>query len=191
VAGQAALRLPSGTADSESVAENTHGAVTADSVSSSGVAIPSLVKLSAGASGHSGKVGEVSDGTLPQSNNGREQGDITTGEHPYGLAVLSAVTDERHRHGAAFLVEVYRQAQARQAFRLWWLSGLTQSTCWKGLHGYRLLQGYCVGNSDEPSNMAMFPNAVLVVSDYIARLQVVEGLFEVAKRESLQALQDS
>jgi hypothetical protein len=103
------------------------------------------------------------------------------------------------------VIEVYRLAQARESFLEWWWRELTQSTRRKRLHGYRMWQEYCVENEYEPSDMAGFPNAVMVVADFIKSLQVintssylikealtaVRGLFEVAKEGLLQVLQNS
>jgi hypothetical protein len=123
----AALHLSSGVANSKGFAENTFGAATTDGDGVPGVAVRSMVELSARAGGHSGETGGVSGGALARTDNGGEQGKLAAGEHPYGFAVLRSVTDERHRHGAAFLVEVYRLAHAKGAFLSWWWNGLTQS----------------------------------------------------------------
>jgi hypothetical protein len=118
---------------------------------------------------------------------------------------MQTVTDERHRPGIAFAVEIYRLAQVKEAFLEWWWRELTQSTRRKRLHGYRMWQEYCVENGYDPSDMAGFPNTVTIVADFIASLQVtstplylikealtaVKGLFEVAKQGLFQVLQSS
>jgi hypothetical protein len=118
---------------------------------------------------------------------------------------MQTITDERHKPGAAFLVEVYRLAQAKEDFLVWWWNGLTPSTRRKRLHGYRMWQECCLENGHSPADMAGFPNAAMVVADFISSLQVVgtpiylikealvavKGLFEVAKQGLLQILEHS
>jgi hypothetical protein len=117
------LRLSSGVIDSKCLAEDTFGAVaTGGQCSRNGHPVH-------GATGSDpSETAGVSNGALARTNNGGEQGEVATGEHPSGFAILRSVTDERHRNGAAFLGEVYRRAQAKEAFLLWWWNGLTQST---------------------------------------------------------------
>jgi hypothetical protein len=155
-----------------------------------GVAIAPVVEFTAGAGGGSSAVRRRTDGVDTRSNNGGQQGQAATREHPCGASVMQTVTDARHRPRLAYVIEVYRLAQAKEAFLEWWGRELTQST-----HGYRMWQEYCVENSYEPSDMAGFPNTVMVVADFIASLQVIntplylikealtaiKGLFEVAK----------
>jgi hypothetical protein len=67
-----------------------------------------------------GKAGRRADGVDTQANNGREQGQVATGQHPYGASVLQTVTDEIHRPGLAFVIEVYKLAQAKESYLEWW-----------------------------------------------------------------------
>jgi hypothetical protein len=76
----AVLNLSPGAANPKGFAENTLGAAATGGDGVFGVAVSSMVELSARAGGHSGEAGGVSDGALARADNGGEQGEVAPGE---------------------------------------------------------------------------------------------------------------
>jgi hypothetical protein len=74
------------------------------------------------------------------------------------LLSFSKVTDERHRPGRTFIVEVYRISGMREVQLEWWFSSKTVATRGHRLHGWRLWQAYCVEDGVQPEAMKGFSN---------------------------------
>jgi hypothetical protein len=181
------LRVNSGSIDSKGAAKDNLGASTGCVDGISGVAVETLVELTSGYGGTAGQVGPFGDSTDPRSDNGPEQGEATSGVLHYGAAVVQAVRDERHRPGMAFVVEECRFAGLSEKYLTWWLDKMGDSTRRKRLHGWRMWQDYCMENEYGPAEMWRFKNVVMVVSEFLASLEVVDTPLYLIK-EALTAV---
>ena len=115
------------------------------------------------------------------------------------------MTDDRHRPGMGFLVEVARLAGMKEDHLQWWWSRIPESTRRKRLHGWRMWQDYCMENGYQPADMRTFTNPVLEVSRFLATLETVgtpiylvkealtavRALLEMADPRILPMLKDS
>ena len=61
------------------------------------------------------------------------------------------MTDDRHRPGMAFIVEVAKLAGMKEDHLEWWWSKMPESSRRKRLHGWRMWHDYCVKNDYHPA----------------------------------------
>jgi hypothetical protein len=102
------------------------------------------------------------------------------------------VTDERHRPGIVFAVEVCRIGGMREVQLKWWFTSKTVSTRRQRLHGWRLWQACCMENEILPEGMKGFSNPGMEVAYFIQEaLTAVKELFEVVAPWALLFLKES
>jgi hypothetical protein len=99
------------------------------------------------------------------------------------------VTDERHRPGAEFVVEVCRIGGMKERFLIWWVAGMTHSVRRQRLHGWRLWQGYSVENGLEPAEMVRLSNPALEVAYFVQAMSQMGTPFYLIK-ESMTAIKE-
>jgi hypothetical protein len=199
------LRLPASSDNTEGVAEDSHGEAEGCCNGDPGMAFQTLVESDATASAESNQLGGGVRGSDSGPYLGSESGENAARELPYGEAVIKAVTDERHRPGMAFVVEVFRIGKVKESFLVWWFNKFSESARRKRLHGWRMWQDYCVPNNFSLSDMSELHNPAMVVADFVSSLEVVDtqiylikeavtavkSLLEVADPRSSSLLRDS
>jgi hypothetical protein len=99
------------------------------------------------------------------------------------------VTDERHRPGIVFAVEVFRIGGMREVQLKWWFKSKTVSTRRQRLHGWRLWQAYCVENGVQPEAMKGFSNPGMEVAYFIQAMSQMSTPFYLIK-EALTAVKE-
>jgi hypothetical protein len=115
------------------------------------------------------------------------------------------VTDDRHRPGMVFVVEVWRIGGMKENHLRWWFETKSVSTRRQRLHGWRLWQAHCVENAIEPEGMRGFAHPGMEVAYFIMAmsqmgtpyylvkeaLTAVKELFEVIAPWALTLLRES
>jgi hypothetical protein len=182
------LRVPARPANPKGATEDTIG----ERYGGDGgtrVAIKAMVEHGSWKSEEDGKAGESGGGVREGTVDGGEPSEAAPGQHAYGLAVIQQVTDERHRPGTVFVVEVCRIGGMREIQLEWWFSLKTGWTRRQRLHGWRLWQAYCVENEVQPEGMKGFSNLGMEVAYFIQAMSQMSTPFYLIK-EALTAVKE-